>query len=92
MRPVIVVQCDSLNQSALKTVVCVPLTSNLRWADAPGGIRLAAAATGLPKDSIAQTAQLYTADRSALLEYIGQLSVAQLDAVFRGIDVVLGRS
>ncbi|HEV2852531.1 MAG TPA: type II toxin-antitoxin system PemK/MazF family toxin [Thermoanaerobaculia bacterium] len=30
-RPVVVVQCDALNQSRVSTVVCVPLTSNLKW-------------------------------------------------------------
>jgi mRNA-degrading endonuclease toxin of MazEF toxin-antitoxin module len=32
-RPIIVVQCDDLNRSRLPTVVCVPLTSNLKYAD-----------------------------------------------------------
>ena len=36
-RPVVVVQGDAFNRSRIATVVCVPLTSNLRWADAPGG-------------------------------------------------------
>ncbi|MFL6291756.1 MAG: type II toxin-antitoxin system PemK/MazF family toxin [Thermoanaerobaculia bacterium] len=29
-RPVVVVQCDALNQSRISTVVCVPLTSNMK--------------------------------------------------------------
>ena len=48
-RPVVVVQCDALNQSRVSTVVCVPLTSNLKWADAPGNVLLTARATGLSK-------------------------------------------
>ena len=39
-RPVVVVQADSFNRSALRTVVAVPLTSNLRWAEAPGKRRV----------------------------------------------------
>lgn len=42
-RPVVVVQGDALNRSRLATVVCVPLTSNLKWADAPGNVLLRAA-------------------------------------------------
>lgn len=38
-RPVVVVQGDHLNLSNLATVVCVPLTSNLKCA-APGNVRL----------------------------------------------------
>lgn len=29
-RPVVVVQCDAFNRSRIATVVCVPLTSNVR--------------------------------------------------------------
>ena len=32
-RPVVVVQGDSFNRSRIATLVCVPLTSNLRWAE-----------------------------------------------------------
>jgi mRNA interferase MazF len=49
----VVVQGDSLNRSRIATVVCVPLTSNLRWAEAPGNVLLSARTTGLPKDSVA---------------------------------------
>ena len=33
-RPVLVVQGNALNRSRIRTVVCVPLTSNLKWAGA----------------------------------------------------------
>ena len=32
----VVVQGNPLNRSRIATVVCVPLTSNLVWADVPG--------------------------------------------------------
>ena len=48
-RPVVVAQCDAFNRSRIRTVVCIPLTSNLRWADAPGNVLLDEGATGLPK-------------------------------------------
>jgi len=48
-RPVVVVQGNPLNRSRIATVVCVPLTSNLTWADAPGNTLLSAKATSLPK-------------------------------------------
>ncbi|MEE8441759.1 MAG: type II toxin-antitoxin system PemK/MazF family toxin [Spirochaetia bacterium] len=35
-RPVVVVQGDSLNRSRIATVICVPWTTNMQWADAPG--------------------------------------------------------
>jgi mRNA interferase MazF len=90
-RPVIIVQGDAFNRSALRTVVCVALTSNLRWADAPGNVRLTARATGLPKESVANVSQLVTLDRDTLTERIGRISASQLERVLTGIDVVLGR-
>ncbi|HEY5113795.1 MAG TPA: type II toxin-antitoxin system PemK/MazF family toxin, partial [Coriobacteriia bacterium] len=90
-RPVIVVQGDSFNRSALRTVVALPLTSNLRWAAAPGNVRLSARATGLPRDSVANVSQLVALDRSILIERVGRLSSSKLELVLAGIDTVLGR-
>lgn len=90
-RPVLVVQGDAFNRSAIATVVVVPLTSNLRWADAPGNVRLSARSTGLPRDSVANVSQIVALDRTALTERVGHISSAKLELVLRGIDLVLGR-
>lgn len=90
-RPVIVVQGDSFNRSALRTVVAVPLTSNLRWATAPGNVRLTTRATGLGRDSVANVSQVVTVDKSILSERVGRLPSAKLELVLAGIDTVLGR-
>ncbi len=67
-RPVVVVQGDGLNQSRLATVVSVPLTSNLRWAEAPGNVLLPARLTNLPKDSVANVSQVVALDKILLTE------------------------
>ena len=90
-RPVVVVQGDALNRSRLATAVCVPLTSNLRWVDAPGNVLLAARATGLPRDSVANASQVVALDRSLLDERAGRLPRAKLELLLSGLDVVLGR-
>jgi mRNA interferase MazF len=90
-RPVVVVQCDALNRSRIGTVVCVPLTSNLKWANAPGNVLLKAGATGLPKDSVANVSLIVALDKGQLTELAGRLPRRQLDAILAGIDVVLGR-
>ena len=90
-RPVIVVQGDALNRSRIATAVCVPLTSNLKWADAPGNVLLPARLTGLPKDSVANVSQLLTVDKGTLSERTGRLTKAKLELVLSGVDVVLGR-
>jgi mRNA interferase MazF len=90
-RPVVVVQGDALNRSRIATVVCVALTSNLKWATAPGNVLLQASATGLPKESVANVSQLVTLDKADLTERTGKLSRSKLEVVLSGIDVVLGR-
>jgi mRNA interferase MazF len=90
-RPVVVVQGDALNRSRIATVVCVPLTSNLKWADAPGNVLLGARATSLTKDSVANVSQIVALDKSFLTERIGKLSAAKVELLLAGIDVILGR-
>ena len=90
-RPIVVVQGNSLNQSRISTVVCVPLTSNLDWADAPGNTVLPATVTGLPKDSVANASQIVALDRRTLAERVRRIGDRQLAIIMRGIDIVLGR-
>jgi len=90
-RPVVVVQGDAFNASRLATVVVVPLTSNLRWASAPGNVTLSPPRTGLLKESVANVSQIVTVDRAVLTERVGRLAKPELDLVLDGIDVVLGR-
>ncbi len=90
-RPVVVVQSDALNRSRIATIVCVPLTSNLKWALAPGNVRLSARLTGLPKDSVANVSQIITVDKEFLTTRVGKLPRAKLELLLSGIDVILGR-
>ena len=90
-RPVVVVQGDALNRSRIATVVCVALTSNVKWANAPGNVLLPSSVTGLPKESVVNVSQLVTLDKTDLTERTGKLSRTKLELVLSGIDVVLGR-
>lgn len=90
-RPVVIVQGDAFNRSRIATVVCVPLTSNLDWREAPGNVLLGARITGLPKESVANVSQIVTVDRDILIERVGSLPKPKLGLVLSGIDVVLGR-
>jgi mRNA interferase MazF len=90
-RPVIVVQGEALNRSRIGTVICVPLTSNLRWADAPGNVLLPSRLTALPQDSVANVSQIVAIDKELLTERVGKLPLVKLELVFAGIDIVLGR-
>ena len=90
-RPVLVVQGESFNRSRLATVVCVALTSNLKWAEAPGNVLLAAEDTGLPRDSVANVSQIVTLDRQVLSEWVGRLAAERVELVLDGVELVLGR-
>jgi len=87
----VIVQGDAFNRSSIATVVCVPMTSNLRWADAPGNVLLPARTTGLGKDSVANVSQIIAVDRSILTKRVGHLPRRLLDLIRTGVDLVLGR-
>jgi mRNA interferase MazF len=90
-RPVVVLQSDPLNRSQLATVLCVVLTSNLRWSIAPGNVLLTVKQTGLDRDSVANVSQLVTIDKRQLIERTGKLPKRQMESIFSGIDLIMGR-
>jgi mRNA interferase MazF len=88
---VVVVQGDALNRSRIATVVCVPLTSNLKWGLAPGNVPLSARLTGLPKDSVANVSQIVSVDKQFLTARVGKLPASKLELLLSGIAIVLGK-
>lgn len=90
-RPVVVAQGDPMNRSAIATVVVVPLTSNVKWATAPGNVLLPPAATGLPKESVANVSQIVAVDKALLSERVGKLPKAKFELILSGIDTILDR-
>ena len=89
-RPVLVVQSNEFNESAIRTLICAAITSNLRLADAPGNVHLTHRVSGLPHDSVVNVAQLITLDEKMLTENVGRLSAQSLRDVDAGIKLVLG--
>lgn len=75
----------------MATVVCVPLTSNVLWAEAPGNVLLKAGVTGLSRDSVANVSLLVALDRGQLTERVGKLPPRQVTAILDGIETILGR-
>ena len=90
-RSVVVVQSDALNRSHIRTVVCVPLTADLKWAQAPGNVALSARVTGLPKDSVANVSQIVSLDKGLLTVRVDRLPRAMLDLILSGISIVLAK-
>jgi len=90
-RPVVVVQGDAFNRSRIATVVCIPLTTNMRWASVPGNVPLASGVTNLPEDSVANASQVISVDKELLTVRVGKLPRAKLDLLLAALDTVLGR-
>ena len=88
-RPVVIVQADDFNESAIRTVLCLAVTSNLRLGEAPGNVRLPRRASGLSKDSIANVSQVITADKQLLTQRVGRLTSATLRDIDAGMRLVL---
>jgi mRNA interferase MazF len=90
-RPVLILQGDALNRSQIGTVVCAVLTSNLHWAAAPGNVLVSAKQSGLDRDSVVNVSQIITIDKRQLTERVGKLQKRHMDAIFSGLDLVMGR-
>ena len=90
-RPVLVIQADAINRSRIATIICVPLTSNVKLAQMPGNVLLKAADTGLDRDSVANVTLITTIDRASLDEWAGAVPERRLQQVFEGLDLVMGR-
>lgn len=67
-RPAVIVQSDALNNSAWRTTLVVPLTSNTSRALVPGHVFIPASASGLPKDSVVVASQIVVVEKSQIEE------------------------
>ena len=65
-RPVLVVQSDRFNQSAINTLVIAVITKNIKLAQSEGNVFMTKAQSGLPHDSVINVSQLFTIDESTL--------------------------
>jgi mRNA interferase MazF len=90
-RPVVVVQGNSLNHSRIDTAVCVPLTGNLKWADAPGNVLLPGDETGLARDSVANVSLIVALDKQQLTERVRKIPRRRFELILAGIDTILDR-
>jgi mRNA interferase MazF len=88
-RPVLIVQSNEFNDSAIRTSICATLTSNLRLAEAPGNVRVTRRASGLPQDSVVNVSQLITLDKAVITARAGRLPADSMREVDAGIKLVL---
>lgn len=86
--PHLVIQNNLFNQSRLNTVIVCSLSSNLRRAQVPGNLLLDEGEANLPKRSVVLVTQVFTVDKSHLVEYIGSVSQRRILQILDGIRLV----
>jgi mRNA interferase MazF len=89
--PCVVVQSDAFNQSTISTTVVCLITSNMRHALAPGNVALKRGDAHLPKASVVNLSQVTAVDKADLIERIGKLPPATVDAIRGGLQLLFDR-
>ena len=87
--PHVVIQNNLFNRSRINTVVVCVITSNLKRASAPGNVLLKSGEANLPKASVVNISQLFTIDKTDLVEKIGSLSAKRMQQVLDGIYLLV---
>lgn len=88
-RPALVLQNDVGNLVSRSTIVAA-ITTNLKVARLPIGVRISAKESGLPRESVINLAHIYTIDKTRLLERAGQIPPAAMRRVEEALLVSLG--
>jgi mRNA interferase MazF len=89
--PCVIVQSDAFNRSRIATTVVCLITSNISRAQAPGNVGLSKGEANLSKASVVNVSQIVTIDKAELVERIGRLPAATLDAVLNGLQLLFDR-
>ncbi|MBW1701518.1 MAG: type II toxin-antitoxin system PemK/MazF family toxin [Deltaproteobacteria bacterium] len=87
--PHVVIQNNVFNRSRINTVVVCALTSNLKRAKAPGNVLLEKGEANLPKKSVVNISQIFTVNKSDLVEKIGSLSRNRFYQVLEGVQLLI---
>jgi mRNA interferase MazF len=87
-RPVLIIQGDSFNRSNLNTVICVVITSNMRFASSPANIRLEKAVSKLPVTSVANFSSILTVDKSYFIEQVSMAPKSILEKINESIKII----
>ncbi|MHB8091175.1 MAG: type II toxin-antitoxin system PemK/MazF family toxin [Syntrophales bacterium] len=86
--PHIVIQNNLFNDSKINTAVVCSLTSNLNRAKAPGNVMLNKGEANLSKQSVVNISQIFTVNKSDLMEKIGQVSEKRILEILAGIKLI----
>jgi len=85
----LVVQDDTFTQSRISTIIVVIITSNTQLVEAPGNVLIPCAVSGLSRDSVANVSQIFTVNKTFLVERIGALPDYLQEEVDEGLRTIL---
>ncbi len=86
--PYIVIQNNLFSASRINTVVVCALTSNLHRSQAPGNVLLRKGEANLLKKSVVNISQIFTVNKSELIEKVGQVSEKRFLEILEGIKLL----
>ncbi len=87
--PILIIQSNKFNQTGLRTVIGVIITTNLHLGNMPGNVLLTPRQSGLPHQSVVNVTQIVTANKSDLFEFVGVVSAGKIEQIEKGIRRVL---
>jgi mRNA interferase MazF len=88
VQPVVLVQRNSIGRFT-KTILVVPITSNLRRAQIPGTVSIPSGEGGLTQDSVALCYQAVVLDQGRFIRKIGALSGPSLERLRQALIYTL---
>ncbi len=88
-RPVVIIQSDYFNKTRMNTLVVAIITTNLRLAEMPGNVLLSKRTSGLEKESVVNNSQIFTVDKTDLLDFVGTLPGRKMEQIDEGLRLVL---
>lgn len=87
--PVVVIQHNSRNASALNTVVCCLLTTNLDLGEVGGNVTLSEDEANLPEPSVVNVSQIIALDKRFLGRRYGEVEIITLHRILEGVRLLL---
>lgn len=88
-RPVLIIQADTFNRSAINTIICVVITSNTSLSNAPANILLEKIDSKLEKKSVINFSQIITIDKSYFTDFVSMLQKPIITKINNSIKLIL---
>ncbi len=88
-RPALIIQDNFFNQTNLNTIIVAIVTTNLRLAEMDGNVLLMPRRNGVSIPSVVNITQLYTVDKTELIEQIGVVTRSEMEQIDKGLRLVL---